>query len=160
MRRLFATVLALVLLCLPLTAAWGQGTETFETGPLAIETAGGRVDFTVELAATPAQRQQGLMYRRKLARDAGMLFDYGRVQPVAMWMKNTFIPLDMLFIGEDGNIVRIAQRTVPHSLAVVASGDPVRAVLELKGGSAARFGIKPGDRVRHEIFGTAPGTEK
>ena len=96
----------------------------------------------------------------KLARDAGMLFDYGRVQPAAMWMKNTFIPLDMLFIGEDGNIVRIAQRTVPHSLAVVASVEPVRAVLELKGGSAARFGIKPGDRVRHEIFGTAPGTEK
>jgi len=156
MTRLFSIVLALAFLVLPPAAAWGQGTEAFETGPLAIETAGGKVEFTVEMAMTSAQRAQGLMYRRKMALDAGMLFDNGRTQPAAMWMKNTFIPLDMLFIAEDGRIVRIAERTVPQSLAVVGSGEPVRGVLELKGGSAARLGIKPGDRVLHEIFGTAP----
>jgi len=156
MSRLCAIVLTLAMLGLPPAVAWGQGADSFEKSPLAIETAGGRHDFTVELATTQAQRQQGLMYRRKMARDAGMLFDYGRTQPAAMWMKNTFIPLDMLFIDEDGRIVRVAQRTVPHSLVVVSSGEPVRAVLELNGGSAARFGIKPGDHVRHAIFGTAP----
>jgi len=149
-------VLALAFLAMPMTTVWGQGTETFVKSPLAIETADGKVDFTVEVAVTPSQRAQGLMYRRKLAGDAGMLFDYGRTQPAAMWMKNTYIPLDMLFIAGDGRVVRIAERTVPQSLAVVGSGEPVRAVLELKGGSAARLGIKPGDRVRHEIFGTAP----
>ena len=156
MKCLHSAVLFLVILLSPMTAAWGQGTETFETSPLAIETADGRIDFTVELAISQAQMRQGLMYRRKMARDAGMLFVYGWPRPSSMWMKNTYIPLDMLFIDSDGRIVRIAERTVPQSLAVVSSGAPVRAVLELNGGSAARFGIAPGDRVRHEIFGTAP----
>ncbi len=155
MKCLHSAVLFLVILVSPLTAAWGQGTETFETSPLAIETADGRIDFTVELAISQAQMRQGLMYRRKLARDAGMLFVYGWPRPSSMWMKNTYIPLDMLFIDSDGWIVRIAERTVPQSLAVISSGAPVRGVLELNGGSAARFGIAPGDRVRHEVFGTA-----
>jgi uncharacterized membrane protein (UPF0127 family) len=155
MSRFCSLLLALAFLVVAMPTAWGQGTETFEKSPLAIETAGGRVDFTVELAVTTAQRAQGLMYRRKLARDAGMLFDYGQTQRAAMWMKNTYIPLDMLFIAEDGRVVRIAERTIPHSLAVIGSGEPVRAVLELKGGSAAHLGIKPGDRVRHELFGTS-----
>lgn len=108
--------------------------------------------FHVELAAKPADRERGLMYRQSIAADAGMLFDFGAEQPVSMWMKNTFIPLDMLFIANDGTIVRIAADTVPQSLDVIPSGRPVRAVLEIKGGEAARQGIAPGARVQYPLF--------
>ncbi|HEX6979549.1 MAG TPA: DUF192 domain-containing protein, partial [Alphaproteobacteria bacterium] len=84
--------------------------------------------------------------------DAGMLFDFKRDQPVSMWMRNTRIPLDMLFIARDGRIVNIAQRTVPFSEATIQSKGAVRAVLELNGGTAQRLGIRPGDTVRHPIF--------
>jgi hypothetical protein len=122
---------------------------TFEKSALTIETAGGTHKFDIELAQTSEQMSFGLMFRRQLAPDAGMLFIYDPPRPAAMWMKNTYIPLDMLFIGTDGRIVNIAERTVPHSEATVASTGTVRATLELNGGSAARLGIKPGDRVRH-----------
>jgi hypothetical protein len=108
--------------------------------------------FHVELAAKPADRERGLMYRQSIAADAGMLFDFGEEQPVSMWMKNTFIPLDMLFIANDGTVVRIAADTVPQSLDVIPSGRPVRAVLEIKGGEAARQGIAPGARVLYPLF--------
>ena len=93
------------------------------------------------------------MFRRELAPDAGMLFDFKEVEPVAMWMKDTYLPLDMLFIARDGRIVHIAERTVPFSLATISSGEPVLAVLELNSGTASRLKIKPGDRVIHPIFG-------
>jgi uncharacterized membrane protein (UPF0127 family) len=111
-----------------------------------------RHTFSVEMAETPEQRERGLMYRHELAADAGMLFDFQVAQRVAFWMKNTFIPLDMVFIGADGRIVRIAERTVPKSLMANASGAPVRAVLEVNGGTTSRLGIRPGDRVIHPIF--------
>jgi len=131
--------------------------QTFERDSLVIETASGaRYPFTVELALDRAQQAQGLMFRRDLAPDAGMLFLYARVREIAMWMKNTLIPLDMLFIAEDGRVVRIAERTVPGSLETIPSGQPVAAVLELNGGTAARLGLAPGDRVLHRSFGTAP----
>lgn len=126
---------------------------TFETGELAIETTDGRThNFRVEIARTPDQRAQGLMYRRQMAPDAGMLFLFDGVEERAMWMKNTFIPLDMLFIDERGKIVRIEQRTVPHSLRTILSGGPVAAVLELNAGTAARLAIGPGDRVIYAAF--------
>ena len=93
------------------------------------------------------------MYRRSLADDAGMLFVYGSEGMVSMWMRNTFIPLDMLFIAGDGRIVRIAERTVPQSLETISSGRPVIGVLEVNGGTAARLGIQPGDRVLYRAFG-------
>ncbi|MGE5538811.1 MAG: DUF192 domain-containing protein [Gemmatimonas sp.] len=111
--------------------------------------------FTVEVASRPDERERGLMYRQSLAADAGMLFDFGIDQPVSMWMKNTFIPLDMLFITADGTVTKIAADTVPQSLATIPSERPVRAVLEIKGGEAARQGIAPGDRVLHPLFKTA-----
>jgi len=92
------------------------------------------------------------MYRRKMAADAGMLFVYPSDAPVSMWMKNTFIPLDMFFIGSDGRITHIAERTVPQSTELIGSYGPVRGVLELNGGTASRLGIKPGDRVIHRLF--------
>ena len=92
------------------------------------------------------------MFRRSLAADRGMLFDFAQVEPVSMWMKNTYLPLDMLFIRSDGTISHIAENTEPLSTRVIPSGGPVLAVLELNAGSAKRLGIKPGDRVEHPLF--------
>jgi uncharacterized membrane protein (UPF0127 family) len=127
----------------------------FATAPLTILTAGGPRKFTVELAATPAQMEQGLMFRRSLAPDAGMLFDYQAPSMAMMWMKNTLIPLDMLFVDADGRIVNIHERAVPGSLETIAATAPARAVIELNGGTAARLRIRPGDRVLFPIFGHA-----
>jgi uncharacterized membrane protein (UPF0127 family) len=135
--------------------AWAQGKlETFERSAITIELADGtRHDLDVELALTPAQHAQGLMYRRDLASDAGMLFVYRRDGPLSMWMKNTYIPLDMLFLARDGRVVQIVERAVPHSLKTIASKEPVAAVLELNGGTVDRLGIAPGNRVLHPALG-------
>ncbi len=125
---------------------------TLPQNPLVIQTAKGRVNLTVEMALTPQQQQTGLMYRKTLAPNAGMLFDFGRESPQAFWMKNTLIPLDMLFIKADGTIVRIAAMTKPLSEDTVPSYEPVRVVLEIPGGRAAELGIKPGDKAIHRIF--------
>ena len=125
----------------------------FTTAELSVVTGRGSYDFTVEMASTPAQREQGLQGRRALTPGTGMLFDFKSPRPVYMWMKNTFIPLDMLFIDAEGRVANIAERTVPMSLATIGSDGPVRAVLELDGGTVQRLGIKPGDRVLHPIFG-------
>ncbi len=92
------------------------------------------------------------MYRRELPEGRGMLFDFKEDRPVGMWMKNTYISLDMLFIRSDGTIVKIAEKTKPHSLKNIMSGPPVRGVLEVIGGTARKFGIRPGDKVVHPIF--------
>ena len=120
---------------------------------LSIVTQGGqRQSFQVEVARNDADRAQGLMFRRSMGADRGMLFDFGRVEPVSMWMQNTYLPLDMLFIRADGTIARIAANTEPLSTRTISSGEPVLAVLELNAGTAARLGIKPGDRVEHPVF--------
>jgi uncharacterized membrane protein (UPF0127 family) len=93
------------------------------------------------------------MHRKDLAPNAGMLFDFGRTAPVSMWMRNTYIPLDMLFISEDGEIINIAHDAVPHSEAILASDGPVRAVLEIPAGTTRLLGIKAGDRVLHPTLG-------
>ena len=146
----------MVALALTLVAATTRAQpQAFERDRLAIETAGGAQRFAVELAVTSDQRQQGLMYRQRLPADAGMLFLYPAARPVSMWMKNTLIPLDMLFIGNDGRILHIAERAIPRSTATISSMRPVRAVLELNGGTAARLMIQVGDRVLYRSFGTA-----
>ena len=117
-----------------------------------VSAAGARRAMDVEMATTPDQLRQGLMYRRSLAADAGMLFDFGSDQPVSMWMKNTLIPLDMVFIAGDGRVVGITERAVPQSLAIISSPGPVRAVLEINGGAAARLGIHAGDHILNPIF--------
>jgi uncharacterized membrane protein (UPF0127 family) len=121
--------------------------------PLQIVTADGKThDFTIELADTDDSREHGLMFRETLAPDAGMLFDFKQPKQVAFWMKNTPLPLDMLFIDAGGRIVSMAERTVPQSLTPIGPGEPVLAVLKVNGGTAARLGIKPGDKVIHPIF--------
>jgi uncharacterized membrane protein (UPF0127 family) len=134
-------------------AAFAQGQlQTYAKSELTIVSASGKHRFAVEMALTPAQMEQGLMFRRSLPADSGMLFDYGAMQPVAFWMKNTLIPLDMIFIKADGVIAAIHERAVPLSLEPIPSPVPVRAVLEVNGGTAARLGLKPGDRVIHPLF--------
>lgn len=125
--------------------------QAFE--PLAIVSQDGkRHVFQVEVARNDEDRARGLMFRRNLAADRGMLFDFERVQPVAMWMQNTYIPLDMLFIRADGTVARIAQNTEPLSTRTIPSGEPVLSVLEVPGGTASRLGLKAGDKVEHPLF--------
>ncbi len=138
------------------TPAQAAGHVAMETSELIIESAAGRHRFQVELATTPEQHMRGLMFREALAPDAGMLFVYAGERPVGMWMKNTLIPLDMLFIDGAGRIVNIVERTAPGSLKIIPSAGPVRGVLELNGGTAARLDIMPGDRVVHPMFQAGP----
>jgi uncharacterized membrane protein (UPF0127 family) len=148
--RLFAR--AAVSLVVALALVFGALAQAAE--PLAIVTRGGRHAFTIEVARNDADRAQGLMYRRSLAPDRGMLFDFGpRSEPILMWMKNTYVPLDMIFIRPDGTIARVAENAEPLSTRTISSGEPVTAVLEVPGGTAARLGIKPGDKVEHPLFG-------
>lgn len=115
---------------------------------------GGRHRFRVEVARTAQQQAVGLMFRPSVPAGGGMLFDWGSPRESSMWMRNTIASLDMLFIAADGRVHRIAERTVPHSLAPIDSRGPVRATLELAAGTAERLGIRVGDRVEHPIFGT------
>ena len=108
--------------------------------------------FTVEVMRTPDERAKGLMYRRELPEGRGMLFDFSPEQNVSMWMKNTYISLDMIFIRADGRILRIAENTTPESEAIIPAGGPVRGVLEVIAGTAKKYGIAPGDKVAHPLF--------
>ena len=136
-------------------AACVLGSSVARAEPVCVDLAGGAVHrYEVEIAATPGARAQGLMFRRELAPRAGMLFDFGRDEVARMWMKNTFIPLDMVFVDRDGTVRGIARNARPRSLDTISSRVPVRAVLELNGGEAERIGLAPGDRIRHPVFGT------
>ena len=118
----------------------------------------GPVRFVTELAADPRSQEKGLMFRTKLAADAGMLFDFHTADFQTFWMKNTILPLDMIFIRVDGTISSIAPNATPYSETPIPSTEPVRAVLEIAGGRAAQLGIEPGQRVHNGIFGNAlPG---
>ena len=119
---------------------------------LEIATSDGARVFQVEVMRTEAERARGLMFRRYMPEDRGMLFDFKTEQQVTMWMKNTYLPLDMLFFSRDGRIVNIAANAEPMSETLIPSGAPAWAVLELNGGAAARFGLKVGDQARHSIF--------
>ncbi|GJE69216.1 DUF192 domain-containing protein [Methylorubrum podarium] len=136
----------------PLRAQDAAPAAQAATEPLGIVGKSGRHAFQVEVMRTDAQRAKGLMYRRSMAADHGMLFDFERPAPATMWMKNTYLSLDMVFIRSDGSIARIAADTEPLSTKVIPSGEPVLAVLELNAGTAAKLGIRAGDRVEHPMF--------
>ena len=150
-RSLLVVAVLAVAFCVTPPAARAQ-LATFGKSELTIDTAAGKQHFTIEEAKTNQQMMQGLMYRQAMAADAGMLFEYDHPQPVSFWMKNTFIPLDMLFIGADGTVLDIHERAVPLSLDAIATDKPVLGVLELNGGTVSRLGIKRGDRVEHPLF--------
>ncbi len=125
-----------------------EAQPTLATAPLRIiERNGTSHTFTVELAKTPREQQVGLMFRHVVAPDGGMLFTWAEPQVSQMWMENTLVPLDMVFIAGDGRIDSISENTVPHSLAIVSSDGPVTATLELAAGTTGRLGITVGDRV-------------
>jgi hypothetical protein len=129
-----------------------EGTVRFERSEAVVLTRQGPVRFEVELATTPKQREQGLQHRQHLRAYEGMLFVFDDVAPVYMWMKNTMIPLDMIFVAADGRIINIVERTTPLSLATVPSAGPAKGVLEVVGGTARRFGIRSGDRIVHPLL--------
>ena len=133
-------------------SAFSQGVVTFDKSKLSVITSTGQKNFEVEMAVSDQQQSQGLMYRRSMAANAGMLFDYGALRHIQMWMKNTYIPLDMIFIGPKGKIKKIVERTIPHSESIISSNGRARAVLELNSGTVSRLGIKTGDTVIHSIF--------
>jgi uncharacterized membrane protein (UPF0127 family) len=120
--------------------------------PLEIATKSGVQVFSVEMATTEEEKTTGLMYRKELADGKGMLFDFSPEQQISMWMKNTYIPLDMIFIRADGRILRIAENTEPMSTKIISSGGLAKGVLEVIAGTAQKYGIRPGDRVAHPLF--------
>ncbi|MCY3703661.1 MAG: DUF192 domain-containing protein [Rhodospirillales bacterium] len=152
-RRPAARLLMLALLLAPTTAA----AETFQVGTVEIQSGAERHQFQVELAVTQAQQRQGLMHRLTLGENEGMLFLYAPPQRIRMWMKDTYIPLDMLFIRPDGTIAAIAEDTIPLSLTPIGPDVYVNGVLEVLAGTSERLGLRPGDRVRHPHFDAERG---
>ena len=130
----------------------GAKTQAASVQPLEIVTRSGVQVFSVEMATTEQEKETGLMYRKELADGKGMLFDFSPEQEVSMWMKNTYISLDMIFIRADGRILRIAENTEPLSTKIIPSRGLAKGVLEVIAGTAKKYGIEPGDRVGHPLF--------
>jgi uncharacterized membrane protein (UPF0127 family) len=145
---LWISVTAVVAFCLIASA----GARAASLQPLEIATKSGVQVFSVEMATTEEEKTTGLMFRKELPDGRGMLFDFSPPQEVSMWMKNTFISLDMIFIRADGRILRIAENTEPLSTAIISSGGLAKGVLEVIAGTAKKYGIEPGDRVAHPLF--------
>jgi uncharacterized protein len=145
-----ALALLIAACAMPLAACASGGSEAAEAAATVVTIDMGTKQhrFTVEVARTPAEQAQGLMNRTSLPANGGMLFPFPKPKYASFWMKNTFIPLDMIFIRADGSIDRIAENTIPESLEPVVSGGEVTAVLELAGGTAARLGIDESAVVR------------
>jgi uncharacterized membrane protein (UPF0127 family) len=135
-----------------LWALTGFAAEAASIQPLEIVTKSGVQVFSVEMATTEEEKTTGLMYRKELPDGKGMLFDFSPEQQVSMWMKNTYISLDMIFIRADGRILRIAENTEPESTRIIPSGGLAKGVLEVIAGTAKKYGIAPGDRVAHPLF--------
>jgi len=129
-----------------------------DPAPLVAETSAGEARFSIEIADNDSNRSAGLMFRRVMPDDRGMLFVFEQTRRVAFWMKNTPLPLDLIFIGEDGRVATIKQG-VPFSEASISSGVPVRFVLEVKAGTAQKAGIVAGDRLRHPVIDRIAGAD-
>jgi uncharacterized membrane protein (UPF0127 family) len=148
--RAVAFLAALFALAAPVIG--GAAPDSLKVEPLDVVTHGGVKHFQVEVADTEESRELGLMFRKSLADDRGMLFDFKVVQPVSFWMRNTLIPLDMVFIGADGRVVSVASNAKPLDETPIPSKGEILGVLEIRGGLAHELGIEPGDRVRERIF--------
>ncbi|MEI9932426.1 MAG: DUF192 domain-containing protein [Rhizomicrobium sp.] len=131
------------------------GAVALPVSAISIDTPKGHRDFKVEVAGDDASREKGLMFRKKMAADAGMIFDFHTTVMTSFWMKNTILPLDIIFIRSDGTISSVAANAVPMSESPIPSSEPVRAVLELNAGRAAALGIAPGEKVHSAIFNDA-----
>jgi uncharacterized membrane protein (UPF0127 family) len=151
-RRLYVRAWLITSLVVLFGGLVGQPARAATFQPLEIATKSGVHVFSVEMATTEEEKTTGLMYRKELPDGKGMLFDFSPEQQVSMWMKNTYIPLDMIFISADGRILRIAENTEPLSTKIISSGGPAKGVLEVIAGTAQKYGIRPGDRVAHPLF--------
>lgn len=129
-----------------------QPLATQQLEPLDIVTASGAHRFFVEVMRTEAEHERGLMFRRSLPADHGMLFDFGSERAIQMWMKNTYLSLDMVFVSKSGRVVGLAENAEPLSERIIPSGAPAVGVIELNAGAAARIGLKVGDQIRHPLF--------
>ncbi len=152
-RRRFGALVLSAPVALLASRGMARAQAILATEALTIATATGRHRFEVEIARTEEQQARGLMGRRYMPSERGMIFDYPQVQTVSMWMDNTFISLDILFIDAEGKIVRIAEKAEPLSRRFIPSGVPVRAVLELNAGTVERIGAKVGDTVDISFLG-------
>jgi len=145
--------LARLMVLLALAAGGFSGpADAMRREPMKLHTARGEQVVSVEITETPEEKTRGLMFRTRLPDNEGMLFAYDPPREITMWMRNTYIPLDMVFIGRNGIVHRIEAWTTPLSEAIISSGAEVAACLELAGGAAERLGLKPGDRVEHPLF--------
>jgi hypothetical protein len=151
-RRVRAGRWMVLAVAVALCAFAGVSARAASVQQLEIVTKSGVQVFSVEMATTEQEKETGLMYRKELPDGKGMLFDFSPEQQVSMWMKNTYIPLDMIFIRADGRILRIAENTEPLSTKIIPSGGPAKGVLEVIAGTAKKYGIEPGDRVGHPLF--------
>jgi uncharacterized membrane protein (UPF0127 family) len=150
--RLRACLLVSVAAAVALCTFSGFAAQAASVQPLEIVTKSGVQVFSVEMATTEEEKTTGLMYRKELPDGKGMLFDFTPEQQVSMWMKNTYISLDMIFIRADGRILRIAENTEPESTKIIPSGGLAKGVLEVIAGTAKKYGIEAGDRVAHPLF--------
>jgi uncharacterized protein len=148
-RPVWSALIAAIVLLSALTTFSARAAKV---EPLEIVTKSGVQVFSVELATTEEEKTTGLMYRKELPEGKGMLFDFSPAQEVSMWMKNTYVSLDMIFIRPDGRILRIAEDTEPLSIKIISSRGAAKGVLEVVGGTARKYGIEPGDRVAHPLF--------
>jgi uncharacterized protein len=149
---LLAQILVACVLCsMP---SWALAQEPPKIEPITISTQAASTLLTAEVADTPELRERGLMFRHIMPPDQAMLFDFGTPRPVSMWMKNTYMSLDMLFVREDGTIAAIAENTTPKSLDTVSVQEPVKGVIELAAGTVKKLGIRQNDKVFHRIFKT------
>ncbi|MGE0667779.1 MAG: DUF192 domain-containing protein [Sphingomonadales bacterium] len=157
--RRLAAIVVLGCWCSAAVAEVPEGgiAQSLPLQPLTVETQAGERDLQVQVADTDATRQTGLMYRVSMPEAEGMLFIFQQVRPVSFWMKNTMLPLDIIFVGDDGRVINIARNTTPFSLASIPSRGPARAVLELNAGASRRLGIDVGDRVRYEALALPHG---
>ena len=154
-------LIAALLLVLPALSTIGATpalaqSQKLDTSPLKIITARGTFEFTVEVADDPKEQEIGLMNRPQMDKTSGMLFDFGRKKIVNMWMKNTMIPLDMVFTDDSGTVVSVSENAVPQSLDIISSVVPASFVLEINGGMAKFIGIKVGDKLVHAIYNKQP----
>jgi uncharacterized protein len=156
---MFRTALIAFTIGLLVWAGLARAQEPAVLEPISITTANGAAVFTAEVADTDELRARGLMFRHRLPEDRAMLFDFGAPRPAAMWMKNTYISLDMLFVRSDGSIAAVAENTEPLSLQTISVQEPVQGVVELAAGTAKRLGIKRDDKVFHRIFKTTEAAQ-
>jgi uncharacterized membrane protein (UPF0127 family) len=155
MKQVLAGIVACFFLLALQANGFAEDAQISKLEPVTVVGADSATMFTTEIADTEVLRERGLMFRHILPPDKAMLFDFGKPRPVAMWMKNTNISLDMLFIRADGTIAAIAENTLPQSLDTVSVQEPVLAVLEVAAGTVKRLGLRTNDRVFHRIFKTS-----